>query len=247
MTGRRKNSDSAEQKYKLAESRRKMNVQKMGKHLRDYKSLLTKLIRDLAQGDDATNELALAKPTNLTPNEWVAFIKGWLSSEFNGKSKIFKEMRKKQDLPHTMSRKGYARLEDDMRKKADNVARVDVWIRGHSKKGGEFINDLVVEVVSKLEEYPHEPTSTIKNDPITKVIGPEHRGWVRGMGFGATPSKVDAEIEKDGTVRQLQSKVHSLELKVQELTNNLEQQVQKLTYIVTHGRRPNEKKETSGS
>ncbi|KAK9286368.1 hypothetical protein L1049_014762 [Liquidambar formosana] len=106
------------QKFKLAESQRKMIVQKMGKHLRDYKSLLTKLIRDLSQGDDAPTELAIAKPRNLTSNEWAAFIKGRLSSEFNGRSKIFKEMRKKQYLPHTMSRKGYAHLEDDMRKKA---------------------------------------------------------------------------------------------------------------------------------
>ncbi|KAK9279050.1 hypothetical protein L1049_012725 [Liquidambar formosana] len=71
------------QKFKPAKSQKKMIVQKMGKHLRDYKSLLTKLIRDLAQGDDATTELALAKPRNLTSNEWATFIKERLSSEFN--------------------------------------------------------------------------------------------------------------------------------------------------------------------
>ncbi|KAK9274607.1 hypothetical protein L1049_021857 [Liquidambar formosana] len=49
------------------------------------------------------------------------------------------------------------------------------------------------------------------------------------MGFGAKPSKVDAEIEKGGTVRQLQN-----------IVKNLEQKVEELTYIVTHGVRPTE-------
>lgn len=37
------------------------------------------------------------------------------------------------------------------------------------------------------------------------------------MGFGATPSKVNAEIEKCGTIRQLQNRVIQLEQLVEKL------------------------------
>ncbi|KAM1984795.1 hypothetical protein ACFX16_013019 [Malus domestica] len=50
-------------------------------------------------------------------------------------------MREKQTMLHIMSRKGYARLEDEM------------------------------------------------NDALAKALGPERRGRVRGLGFGATPSQ----------------------------------------------------------
>ncbi|KAF9598657.1 hypothetical protein IFM89_029907 [Coptis chinensis] len=59
------------------------------------------------------------------------------------RSRKFQEMRAKQDLPHTCSRQGYARLEDKMRKESSNpsfVTRVDVWFKGHTKKSGEPSN-----------------------------------------------------------------------------------------------------------
>lgn len=71
-----------QQKFCVEECRRKTLVQKMGKHLRDYKSLLTKMIRNLAQCEDGTSQLALAKPDNLTSDEWASFIKQRLSKDF---------------------------------------------------------------------------------------------------------------------------------------------------------------------
>ncbi|KAK9278091.1 hypothetical protein L1049_027649 [Liquidambar formosana] len=180
------------QKYNLDESRKKMIVQKMGKHLRDYKSILSKMIRELAQDNDAANQLALMKPDNLT-SEGAAFMKKRLSAEFEAKSKVFQEMRKNQELPHTMSRKGYARLEDEMKKENDRsdnpkeLSRMDVWICGHTRNGGKPINELVAEVV------------------------------VQGMGFGSVPSKVDALTEKNVTMKQFRSHISYLEQQLEEL------------------------------
>ncbi|VVA30337.1 PREDICTED: LOC110760861 [Prunus dulcis] len=49
-----------------------------------------------------------------------------------------------------MSRKGYARLEDEMRKastSADSITIGDVWIRGHTGKSSGFLNEEVANAV----------------------------------------------------------------------------------------------------
>ncbi|XP_021818902.1 uncharacterized protein LOC110760861 [Prunus avium] len=59
-------------------------------------------------------------------------------------SERFKKMRTKQTMLHTMSRKGYACLEDEMRKAStspDSITRGDVWIREHTRKSGGFLNE----------------------------------------------------------------------------------------------------------
>ncbi|CAL5417982.1 unnamed protein product [Camellia sinensis] len=55
-------------------------------------------------------------------------------------------MRKKKTLFHTMSRKGYARLEDEMRRESrapSSISRVDVWIKGHTRKEGKSMNEVL--------------------------------------------------------------------------------------------------------
>ena len=44
----------------------------------------------------------------------------------------------------------------------------------------------------KEEEDSTEPCS-IKVDAVAKALGPDPRGRVRGLGFGALPSKVDGQ------------------------------------------------------
>ncbi|XP_028086459.1 uncharacterized protein LOC114287335 isoform X3 [Camellia sinensis] len=62
----------------------------------------------------SSHNIVLTKPDNVEMVEWKAFVKQRTSKEFKAKSKRFRAMRKKQTLLHTMSRKGYARLKDEM-------------------------------------------------------------------------------------------------------------------------------------
>uniref|UniRef100_A0A2N9I0V6 DUF8039 domain-containing protein n=1 Tax=Fagus sylvatica TaxID=28930 RepID=A0A2N9I0V6_FAGSY len=146
-------------------------------------------------------------------------------------------MRKKQQLLHTMSRKGYARLEDEMISASETpsaVTRVDVWTQGHLKKNGEPVNKAVDETLKKIQDCTQSSTSqpvgnTIKDDAIAQVVGPGRRGYVIGLGFGATPSQILAEKRGNEMVRQLQSQL-------KEQANgmkNLEAQIEKLTAMVS--------------
>ena len=43
--------------------------------------------------------------------------------------------------------------------------------------------------------------NTIKDDTIAQVVGPGRRGYVIGLGFGATPSQILAEKRGNEMVR----------------------------------------------
>ncbi|KAA0033053.1 uncharacterized protein E5676_scaffold121G00740 [Cucumis melo var. makuwa] len=59
-------------------------------------------------------ELSKKKPSNIqSTQDWMDFVKEKKSSWFKAKSEKFKSMKKRK-LPHTCSRKGYARLAEDM-------------------------------------------------------------------------------------------------------------------------------------
>ncbi|KAL7204423.1 hypothetical protein ACSBR2_017487 [Camellia fascicularis] len=70
-------------------------------------------------------------------------------------------MRARQKVLHTMSRKGYARLEEDMKNQSqdpDSISRVDVWIKGHTRQKGKPINEVLQEAVNKVQEL-HKPST----------------------------------------------------------------------------------------
>ncbi|KAL6292576.1 hypothetical protein ACE6H2_000718 [Prunus campanulata] len=98
----------------------------------------------------------------------------------------------------------------------DSITRGDVWIRGHTRKSGGFLNEEVANAVKKIEEENKNAALaekySIKNDALVKALGPERRGRVRGLGFGAKPSNV-------GTQTYTRDRVIKLEKEVEELKN----------------------------
>ncbi|XP_028091069.1 uncharacterized protein LOC114291221 [Camellia sinensis] len=112
------------------------------------KSELSRKVRTLAavgKGHLARN-IVLTKPDKIGMDEWKAFVKNRLLKSFIEKSEKFKEMRAKQKVLHTMSRKGYARLEEDMKNQSqgpDSISRVDVWIKGYTRQKGKLVNEVL--------------------------------------------------------------------------------------------------------
>lgn len=116
-------------------------IAKMAKIWSEYKSRIRKIMKRAPAGNTPI------RPDNVKSNEdWNLLVKNCCSEEFKKKSTKFRAMRANQTMPHTTSRKGYARLEAEMKLKSEqpnSVTRVDVWIKGHLKKNGDPPNDEV--------------------------------------------------------------------------------------------------------
>ncbi|KAK9226379.1 hypothetical protein WN943_011426 [Citrus x changshan-huyou] len=157
-----------EQKFVLeGDAIKKCTLQMMGKVWRAHKSRLTKKLD--------------ARPSHVKPAEWETFIKKKTSKAFMDKSKVFTEMRAKQDIPYTGSRMGYARMQDKMKKNSSNpseITRIDVWIKAHTKKNGESSSSKVVEVKSEASndgQNQNLSTSTQSNS-TPQHVSPNRKG-----------------------------------------------------------------------
>ncbi|CAL5368423.1 unnamed protein product [Camellia sinensis] len=73
----------------------------------------------------------------------------------------------------------------------------------------------------KVQEFHNSSTDegpkSIKDDAIFHTFGLERRGSVRGLGFGALPSKLDAQVHQNEHVRKLKGKALDLEQQLDEI------------------------------
>ena len=77
------------------------------------------------------------------------------------------------------------------------------------------------------DSAPTDPSQeTIRNDPLSRVLGPERNGRVRGVGKGATPSKLGVISHNSGIISHLQDQVTTLSGNVSQLTALVESQNQ---------------------
>ncbi|KAL6194313.1 hypothetical protein ACLB2K_035397 [Fragaria x ananassa] len=143
----------------------------MGRLWRAYKSELTSsvmtVLDSLRSRTETARLLGLIKPADVPQAEWDAFVAERSSGEWKAKSEKMMAVRAKQLLPHTLSRKGYAREEYE-----------------HA------------EMEAKLaQQPPTEGPIPVKHDVLSQVLGKEKNGLVRGMGAGITPPRVDAQLQ----------------------------------------------------
>ncbi|KAL5833554.1 hypothetical protein ACOSQ3_017228 [Xanthoceras sorbifolium] len=185
---------------------------------RQYKSRLTKRIRELSSGPEAGRMIQLLKPTNITDEDWSQFVSNRLSSEFDIISSKYSDLAKKNKAPHTTSRKGLARLREDLK---------------------------------QLEEISGNQATSISDDAVSQVLGKEHRGRVRGLGGGVTPTRVNASVVGKQTTTQLreemkkQNKRHEDEMKrQQDEMNALKQQLKDLQSFVFNMQRREKRRES---
>ena len=84
-----------------------------------------------------------------------------------------------------------------------------------------------------MEEIAKDGPKIIANDAVTQVIGKEHRGRVRGLGFGVTPTKVQAAVIGKKTTMQLQEEMNNLKQQFIELqTQFVNMQVMTYNFLV---------------
>ncbi|KAL5759665.1 hypothetical protein ACOSQ2_018503 [Xanthoceras sorbifolium] len=198
---------------------------------RQYKSKITKKVRSVPPGPGVTRAIQILRPDNIVDDEeWIKFVKFRLSSEFDislntGISRHYSELAKKNDTPQTTSRKGMARLREELVKLFSKllfkVDRVETWITGHKHKDGMPVNENVGEKIKQMEAISLDKTTIIREDAVSQVLGNEHRGRVRGLGFGVTPTRVQVAVIGKQTTTQLQEEMKTLRQQVAEMKSAL--------------------------
>ncbi|XP_024041005.1 uncharacterized protein LOC102629277 isoform X2 [Citrus sinensis] len=99
------------------------------------------------------------------------------------KRKVFTEMRMKQDIPYTGSRMGYARMQVKME----------------------------MYEAEKISDLSEAQSKSVKNDILSKFIGPEQGGRVRGQGAGVTLSKLEAISQQTKKEAKMQEQIDTLQ------------------------------------
>ncbi|KAF7148533.1 hypothetical protein RHSIM_Rhsim03G0123400 [Rhododendron simsii] len=204
---------------------REMCFQRMVEVWRASKSRLVTKVKN------APNEEARLKlqPDNVKSlHEWKDFVKEKTSATFKVKSEKFQEMRKTQlELQHTMSRKGYARLTAELKAKKLKTSRVAVWATGHRKKDGRPSNTTVAQKINDMEKIELDtqssPSTNLKEDPLSKVMGPERNGRVRTFGKGVTKTKLTILSQMNGKVAEIREENAQCKSEIARMRNEIDE------------------------
>ncbi|KAF7826633.1 mucin-1-like isoform X2 [Senna tora] len=73
------------------------------------------------------------------------------------------------------------------------VSRGAIFVATHKKRDGSFVNDEAKNICEKIIELENQGTISAQiseQDSVGQVLGKEHPGRVRGLGFGPTPTQV---------------------------------------------------------
>ncbi|KAL5728886.1 hypothetical protein ACHQM5_001914 [Ranunculus cassubicifolius] len=217
-------------RFVVPEHANKMTIKSIGKLWRGYKVCLRRRYCDIHDNDD---DRIAGCPTNIKLADWKIFVANTSNPEYVEKRKKAKESSKHHKIPHTCSRKGYARLEDELKRNSDDptsVTRADVWVAGHKKKTGEPVNEFAQEIINKINEA-HTTAPYSRDDTLSQVLGQDPDGHVRGVGFGIAPSKLLVHELKE-EIKTLREKVVSMEATQKEISTLKEMLVQVMEFQV---------------
>ncbi|KAK9905179.1 hypothetical protein M0R45_000435 [Rubus argutus] len=195
-----------------------------------WRASKSRLVSKIQAAKNKSERLQL-KPKNIQHRtEWKRFVRAKTSTAFKAVSEKYRAIRRKQ-IPHTCSRKGMARLAEDMKKNSSDpssVSRVKIWIKSRTRKDGKPVNTQVSETIEKLNQIEgisaSSSTTSVRDDALSKVLGEDKPGRLRGMGRGMTITKLTFFQTKDKYVAKMQEE-HS---NMQERINHLENLVNKL-------------------
>ncbi|KAI3918987.1 hypothetical protein MKW98_017435 [Papaver atlanticum] len=163
----------------------------MGSLLKEARSKTAGLVLGafLLDVEKREERLAVIKPQNMTTLEWEEFVKYVCSAEFKVKRLQMQIIRQKNTTPHTISRKGYARLEEEMQQELntkDEIPRVELWKAGHKQKQGKQPNIATQEALDKVNRYQEKHGtdcgSSLKDDILSKAHGKDRPGRDKGLG-----------------------------------------------------------------
>ncbi|CAA7013156.1 unnamed protein product [Microthlaspi erraticum] len=167
---------------------------------------------------------------------WKSRLLSKTNAAFMEISDKYRKMRQNQ-IPHTTSRKGMLRLADDMKKKSKDpskVTRSKVWIAGHTHANGRPVKPQFAETIEQIQSLDSEMDSTsavdnIREDAVSKILGKDKPGRVRGFGRGITATKLAFLQSRDAEMAEMKSEIEELKGIVRDLAGK------KVIHFITFG------------
>ncbi|XP_056847236.1 uncharacterized protein LOC108824255 isoform X2 [Raphanus sativus] len=110
------------------------------------------------------------------------------------------------------------RLAYDMKKKSQDpkkVSRSKVWIAGHTHADGRPVKPQYAETIEQIQSLDSQMDSTpaadnIREDAVTKILGKDKPGRVRGFGRGITATKLAFLQSRDAKIADMASEIEEL-------------------------------------
>ncbi|XVF70041.1 hypothetical protein PTKIN_Ptkin11bG0129700 [Pterospermum kingtungense] len=206
----------------------KIVLKSLGKKWRNYKHDLKKAYFNRSDGIKTTLRKV---PPHVVKWQYRRLVAFWYSEKGEKKEKVGVTSRKLQKYTHTSGSKSFARKQHEMEDEAGKkVGRVELYIATHTKKDGTPLNTETQQIVEKFQEKlsAYEASSSnireIEDSIFTEVVGKERNGWVRGLGFGPTPtSYYGVSSSRRYTCQTESEEVLQLREKLQTMTEQLEQ------------------------
>ncbi|KAF4397761.1 hypothetical protein G4B88_025253 [Cannabis sativa] len=176
--------------FKLQPQHKKQFLQQARKRYKDYKTNLTR---------EHVHKKLEKKPGEFPPTrprgyEGVITQEDWIDSGVDRIKGEDASSSCKNEYNHHLSRGGYQRARELLGDKAAKLDRADLWALGRKNKKGELDGN-ASQVKERIDHYRQlevegkwEPEGS--DDVLTMALGNlETRGYVRGVGYGVTPTQ----------------------------------------------------------
>ncbi|KAL2927351.1 hypothetical protein RDABS01_006967, partial [Bienertia sinuspersici] len=174
-------------RFLYPKSLEKWILKSIGHKWRDYKCLLK------GKGyDDDTDINTLydnCPDDDVDYDQWVSLVNFWRSEEGKRRSNRSKESLEKAKVKpiHTTGTKSHARVREDMKKSSNkSPTRTQVYLKCHQHESEADITNQIKNVATEQGDQELD----LDDDPVSKVLGKDKYGRVRGLGLGVKPSDV---------------------------------------------------------
>ncbi|RYR39930.1 hypothetical protein Ahy_A09g045566 [Arachis hypogaea] len=160
--------------------RKKVMIQRLGKNWKEARNHLYHKCYD--------------EQLRINVQQWRWFVSYYLKESTKEKCRQNAVNRSKQLYTHTGGSKTTARLRDEEEKKQQRRIGIgEMFIMTHKKRNGSYMNDAVRvagEAIANIESQDGSSKEISLTDLLAQVLGKEHSGRVRGLGFGPCPTEL---------------------------------------------------------
>ncbi|KAL2924321.1 N-glycosylase/DNA lyase, partial [Bienertia sinuspersici] len=126
-------------------------------------------------------------PSDVENDQWISLVNFWRSEEGKKRSQRGKEslMNAKVKPISTTGTKSHARVREELKKELKkSPTRTQTYLACHTHDNEAEITNQIKNIVAEQGDKE----MNLDDDPVSKVLGKDQYGHVRGLGLGAKPS-----------------------------------------------------------